>query len=71
MIIGPTADDNTITSLNLYTEGQYGEPGTVEAKSMLLRFLKPENFGVQYYVGKQDVADVLVERLTEIDWRQE
>ncbi len=31
--------------------------------------LEPENLGVQYFVGKQEVADKLIVSINEINWR--
>lgn len=68
LVIGPTADDNTLVCLRAYWQGFYGEIGTEEAKEILLRNLEPENLGIQYYVGKQEVADKLIKQFHEIEW---
>ncbi|MBQ9623646.1 MAG: DUF3990 domain-containing protein, partial [Treponema sp.] len=60
LVIGPTADDDTMFCLNSYWRGFYGEVGSDEAKEKLLGFLEPENLGTQYFVGKQDIADRLI-----------
>ena len=67
-VIGPTADDDTMFCLNSYWRGFYGEVGSDEAKEKLLGFLEPENLGIQYYVGKQDIADKLILDIQEIKW---
>ena len=59
LVIGPTADDDRF----------YGKVGTHEAKNILLNNLEPENLGVQYFIGKQEVADRLIKSMKEIDWR--
>ena len=66
-VIGPTADDNTMVCLNSYWRGFYGEVGSYDAKERLLNFLEPENLGIQYFVGKQDIADKVILNMTEID----
>lgn len=39
LVIGPTADDDTMVCLNSYWRGLYGEVGSDEAKEKLLWFL--------------------------------
>ena len=68
LVIGPTADDDTMVCLNSYWRGLYGEVGSDEAKEKLIGFLEPENLGTQYFVGKQDIADKLVVEMKEIKW---
>lgn len=69
LVIGPTADDDTMFCLRAYWDGMYGEVGSKEAKNILLNNLEPDNLGIQYFIGKQEVADKLVKELKEIDWR--
>lgn len=68
LVIGPTADDDTMVCLNSYWRGFYGEVGSIEAKQKLLEFLEPENLDVQYFVGRQSVADKLILSIKEIEW---
>lgn len=70
LVIGPTADDDTLFCLKNYYDGTYGRPGSDDAKSILLRNLEPENLGIQYYVGNQAIADRLIIDIRQIDWRQ-
>lgn len=69
MIIGPTADDDTMLCLKAYWDGLYGKVGSVASKKILLDNLEPENLGIQYYIGKQCVADKLIANIEEIEWR--
>jgi len=69
MVVGATADDDTALCLKVYEEGAYGEKGSDQAKQILLRNLEVENLGVQYYIGKQEVADAVINSIQEIDWR--
>lgn len=69
VVIGPTADDDTLLCLNSYWRGFYGEVGSDEAKEKLLGYLEPENLGIQYFIGKQEIADKLVISIKEISWR--
>ena len=68
LVIGPTADDDTMVCLNSYWRGFYGEVGSDEAKEKLLGFLEPENLGTQYFVGKQEIANRLILERKEIKW---
>ncbi len=69
MVVGATADDNTTLCLRLYENGAYGKKGSLQAKQILLNSLEVENLGIQYYIGKQDVADKVIKSIHEIDWR--
>lgn len=69
MVVGPTADDDTALCLKAYWDGLYGKVGSNAAKTILLNNLETENLGVQYFVGKQDVADRIITNLRVIDWR--
>ena len=68
LVIGPTADDNTLLCLRAYWQELYGEIGSEEAKEVLLKNLEPENLGTQYFVGKQSISDRLIKSFVEIDW---
>lgn len=69
IVIGPTADDDTMLCLRAYWDGLYGEAGTAGAKHLLLNNLETENLGIQYYVGKQAVADCLITQIRPLEWR--
>lgn len=69
LVIGPTADDDTALCLKAYWDGLYGKTGSEEAKKTLLNNLETDNLGIQYFIGKQDVADNLITELLLIDWR--
>jgi len=66
LVIGPTADDNTTLCLKYYKDGVYGKVGSYDAKELLLKNLEVENLGIQYYIGKQEVADKLILTLKEL-----
>ena len=68
LVVGPTADDDTMVCLNSYWRGFYGDVGSGEAKEKLLGFLEPENLGIQYFVGKQEIIDRLILGMKEIQW---
>lgn len=69
MVIGPTADDDTALCLKAYLDGLYGKVGSDSAKQILLNNLEPENLGIQYFIGKQEIADRLIWDIKLIDWR--
>lgn len=69
LVIGPTADDDTALCLKAYWDGLYGKVGSDTAKRILLNNLETENLGVQYFIGKQEVADKVIVNIKEIDWR--
>lgn len=69
LVIGPTADDDTALCLKAYWDGLYGKVGSSDAKRILLNNLETENLGIQYFIGKQKVADQLIVTMKEIDWR--
>ncbi|MCD8201540.1 MAG: DUF3990 domain-containing protein [Clostridia bacterium] len=71
MVIGPTADDNINRSFNFYEGGDLGEIGSVEAKNTLLHFLQAEKLGIQYFIGKQEIADAVVLSVRETEWRKQ
>ncbi len=68
LVVGPSADDNTILCLRTYWDGYYGKVGSEEAKEVLLRNLEVENLGIQYFIGKQEIADKLILSINEISW---
>lgn len=69
MVVGPTADDDTALCLKAYQDGLYGKVGSEEAKKILLGNLETEQLGIQYFVGKQEVADKVIKSIRKIDWR--
>jgi hypothetical protein len=69
VVIGPTADDDTMLCLRAYWDGLYGKVGTSEAKRTLLNNLETENLGIQYFIGSQNVADHLIVSIIPVEWR--
>ena len=70
LVIGPTADDDTMMALKFYHDGAYGMPGSESAKRLLLQVLETENLGIQCQIGKQSVADRIVDSIEPVDWRE-
>lgn len=69
MVIGPTADDDINMSFKTYYNGMVSGPNSEALKQELITNLKTEILGVQYCIAKQEVADAVIESITEIDWR--
>ena len=69
LVVGPTADDDTALCLKAYWDGLYGQAGSEDAKRILLCNLETDHLGIQYFVGKQEVANQLIVNLEPIDWR--
>lgn len=69
LVVGPTADDDTAFCLKAYWDGLYGKVGSPEAKQTLLSNLETDNLGIQYFIGKQEIADSLICAITPIEWR--
>jgi len=55
--------------LKAYWDGLYGKVSLDAAKRVLLNNLETENLGIQYYIGKQEVADQLIANIKAIEWR--
>lgn len=70
LVIGPTADDDTALCLKAYWDGLYGKTGSEEAKQILLNNLETDHLGVQYFIGKQEIVDLLIKEFVSVDWRQ-
>jgi len=69
VVVGPTADDDTRLLIKNYLDGVYGDLFDPEAKRTLLRLLKPEHLGVQWFVASQGIADRLIKTFEIVDWR--
>ena len=68
LVIGPTADDNTTLCFKNYFDGVYANFRTDdEAREFLLKNLEVENLGIQYFIGKQEVANKLIKKIQVIN----
>lgn len=70
LVIGATADDDTALCLKAYQDGLYGKKDSIVAKQILLDNLEVENLGIQYFIGKQEIADRLIKSMKKIEWRK-
>lgn len=59
IVIGPTADDNTILCFNMYNEGVYGDKKSIKAVSVLLTNLEVYNLGTQVFIGTEKGLSIL------------
>ena len=69
VVIGPTADDDTVIALQNYGKGIYGKVGSFEAKNALLNVLEVENLGVQCCLCTEKAVEVGVMTFGPVDWR--
>ncbi len=66
LVIGRTSDSDTASCFKAYNNGFYGEIGSVTVKTRLLTALRPNRLDIQYFIGKQEVADRLIKSVTEL-----
>ena len=69
MVIGPTADDDTMVALRNYWRGLFGPVGSLKAKQTLLEVLEPENLGVQCCLCTAKAVELAVMSMNLVDWR--
>ena len=69
VVIGPTADDDTVIALQNYWKGIYGKVGSFEAKNALLNVLEVENLGTQCCLCTEKAVEVGVMTFGPVDWR--
>jgi hypothetical protein len=60
IIIGPTANDNTLTVINLFFAGAYGDPSGDAAIDQLILQVESDKLPWQFFFGSQKAADTLV-----------
>ena len=68
VVIGPTADDDTLISLQNYWKGIYGPAGSDVAKNALLSVLEPENLGIQCCLCSE-ASESAIMTFGLVDWR--
>jgi hypothetical protein len=60
VVIGPTANDDTMVVINAYLDGLYGEIGSTSALHTLQTNIEAENLPGQIYFSNQNAADLLI-----------
>ena len=68
VVVGPTADDDTLVSLQNYWKGVYGPVGSRVAKEALLSALEPENLGIQCCLCSTK-SESAVATFVPVNWR--
>ena len=59
IVIGPTADDDTMVVINAYLDELYGEVDSVDAMKTLLKFIKPDVLPKQVYFATDESTSIL------------
>jgi len=59
VVIGPTANDDTMPSINLYLRGALGQVGEPKTKQRLLELIEPMNLPFQFFFGSQQSTTLL------------
>jgi hypothetical protein len=60
MVIGPTANDNTLTAIGLFFAGAYGDVTSDNAVDRLIEQIEPDKLPHQYFFGSRKAAEMLV-----------
>jgi hypothetical protein len=60
MVIGPTANDNTLTAIGLFFAGAYGDVTSDNAVDRLIEQIEPGKLPHQYFFGSRKAAELLV-----------
>jgi hypothetical protein len=60
MVIGPTADDNTLAVINGYWSGLYGDTTSDAAIDTVLRLIEPNKLPLQYYFANNRAVNYLI-----------
>jgi hypothetical protein len=59
MVVGPTADDNTLAVINNYWSGFYGDIGSDAAIGSMLRLIEPNRLAQQYFFANSKATAFL------------
>lgn len=60
IVMGPTADDDTMVVINAYLDGLYGEIGSESALNMLLKNIEAENLPGQICFTRNEPTSLLI-----------
>ena len=61
VVIGPTANDDTMVVLNAYLDGLYGSIGSDDALGVLLKNIEAENLPGQIYFSTENAVALLTQ----------
>jgi hypothetical protein len=59
VVMGPTANDDTLVVINAYLDGLYGEIGSTDALNTLIKNIESENLPGQIYFSSNKAASFL------------
>ena len=62
VVMGPTADDDTMIVINAYLDGLYGVVSSENALSILLKNIEAENLPRQIYFSTDESANLLIQK---------
>ena len=60
IVMGPTADDDTLVVINAYLDGLYGEIGSNDAINTLIKNIEAENLPGQIFFATNEAAKLLI-----------
>ena len=60
IVMGPTANDETMAVINVYLDGLYGEIDSDDALLTLLKFIKPDVLPRQIYFATNEATSILL-----------
>jgi hypothetical protein len=66
MVLGPTANDNTLTAIGLFFAGAYGNIQNDISIDRLIEQLEPGRLPYQYFFGSPKAAELLIFKAREI-----
>ena len=66
VVIGPTANDNTLTAIGLFFAGAYGDIQSDSAIDRLIEQIEPGKLPRQYFFGSEKAAELLILKAREI-----
>jgi hypothetical protein len=66
MVLGPTANDNTLTTIGLFFAGAYGDIQSDIAIDRLIEQIEPDRLPYQYFFGSPKAAELLIFKAREI-----
>jgi hypothetical protein len=66
VVLGPTANDNTLTAIGLFFAGAYGNIQDNIAIDRLIEQIEPDRLPYQYFFGSPKAAELLIFKAREI-----